>query len=131
MALVPLPPADQVSPPHSFSVVLANDLSEDLPDDDFGVNGTLVAAVGKAPTSTFVARAFQGGTQVSNAPPTQTDGTFRLVLPSAAVAAANPLTIQLTPQTQSDPWFVSKPVSFAWHRRLVASDRSCSRPTAT
>ena len=34
------------------------------------------------------------------------------MLPSAAVAAANPLTIQLTPQTQSDPWFVSKPVSF-------------------
>jgi hypothetical protein len=50
---------------------------------------------------------------VSNAPPTQTDGTFRLVLPSAAVTAANPLTIQLTPQSQSDPWFVSKPVSFA------------------
>ena len=112
MALVPLPSADQVSPPRSFSVVLADGLSVSLPNDDLVVNGTLLSAIAKAPTSTFVARAFQGGTQVSSAPPTQADGTFRLVLPSAAVTAANPLTIQLTPQTQSDPWFVSNPISF-------------------
>ncbi len=60
----------------------------------------------------FVARAFQGGTQVSNAPPTQTNGAFGLLLPSATATAAVPLTIQLTPQSsQMDPWFISTPLS--------------------
>jgi hypothetical protein len=111
LALVPLPPADQVSPPRSFSAVLANDIPVNIPTDDLTVRGTLLSAIAKAPTSTFVARAFQGGAQVSNAPPTASaDGTFQLVVPSAA-AAANPLTIQLTPQSLTDPWFVSNPVS--------------------
>ena len=111
LALVPLPPADQTSPPRTFSVPLANDVALNIPTDDLTLRGTLLSAIAMAPTSTFVARAFQGGTQVSNAPPTASaDGTFQLVLPSAA-AAANPLTIQLTPQSQTDPWFVSNPVS--------------------
>jgi hypothetical protein len=113
LTLVPLPPADQVSPPRSFSAALANVLSVNLPTDDLMVRGTLLSAIAKAPTSTFVARAFQGGTQVSSAPPTASaDGTFQLVVPSAA-AAANPLTIQLTPQSQTDPWFVSTPISLS------------------
>lgn len=112
LALVPLPPADQVSAPHSFSAVLASTLSLNVPSDDLTVRGTLQSAIAKAPTSTFVARAFQGGAQVSNAPQTASaDGTFQLVVPSAA--SANPLTIQLTPQSLTDPWFVSTPVSLA------------------
>jgi len=115
MTLAPLPPADQVSPPRSFSVELADGLQKDIPTDDFFIGGTLLDAVGKPLGSTFVARAFQGGTQVSNAPQTASStapmaGSFQLELPSATLAAAAKLTIQLTPQTQTDPWFVSNPI---------------------
>jgi hypothetical protein len=111
MSLVPLPPADQQSAPHSFSVTLADGLQVSLPADDAFIHGTLLSALAHAPTSTFVARAFQGGIQVSNAPPTASaDGTFQLVLPSAAVATGIPLTIQLTSQSQTDPWFVSNAI---------------------
>jgi len=111
VALVPLSPADQTNPPHSFSVALASSLPFNLPDDDISLGGILWSAIGKPPTSTFVARAFQGGTQVSNAAPTTaTDGSFTLVLPSVT-AASGPLTIQLTPQSQTDPWFISNPIT--------------------
>jgi hypothetical protein len=110
MSLVPLPPADQQSPPHSFSVMLVDGLQLDLPGDDLFILGTLTPAIG-ALSSTFVARAFQQGTQVSNAPATQSNGTFQLVLPSAAAAAGTLLTLQLTSQSQADPWFVSNPLS--------------------
>jgi hypothetical protein len=110
MSLVPLPPADQQSPPHSFSVMLVDGLQLDLPGDDLVFLWTLTAAIGPLP-STFVARAFQQGTQVSNAPTTQSNGMFQLVLPSATAAAGTPLTLQLTSQSQADPWFVSNPLS--------------------
>ncbi len=117
MTLDPLPPADQVSPPRSFSVPLVDGLQVNIPTDDFFIGGTLLDAVAKPLASTFVARAFQGGTQVSNAPqtapPTATmGGSFQLELPSATAAAGTPLTIQLTPQIPTDPWFVSNPISF-------------------
>jgi hypothetical protein len=109
--LVPLPPADQQNAPHSFSVPLVDGQQIPLPADDVTIHGTLMAAIGPLP-ATFVARAFQGGTQVSNAPPTQTNGAFPLVLPAATATAGVPLTIQLTPQnSQMDPWFVSTPLS--------------------
>jgi hypothetical protein len=116
MVLAPLPPADQVSPPHSFSVALMDGLQKNIPTDDFFIGGTLLDAVAKPLGSTFVARAFQGGTQVSSAPQTASPtalmpGSFQLELPSAALAAGTPLTIQLTPQSQTDPWFVSNPIS--------------------
>ena len=112
LTLVPLPPANQQSAPHSFSRPLMDGLQLDLPADDVTVRGTLMAAIGGLP-SIFVARAFQGGTQVSNAPPTETNGTFPLVFPSATATTGGHLTIQLTPQSsQTDPWFVSTPLSF-------------------
>ena len=111
MNLVPLPPADQQSAPHSFSVPLVDGQQIPLPADDVTIHGTLMAAIGPLP-AIFVARAFQRGTQVSNAPPTQTNGAFPLVLPSATATTGVPLTIQLTPQSsQMDPWFVSTPLS--------------------
>ena len=116
MSLLPLPPADQQSAPHSFSVPLANALQVTLPDDDFSIRGTLLPAIGSL-SSIFVARAFQAGTQVSNAAPTQQgttqtqNGMFQLVVPSAAAAAGVPVTLQLTSQSQADPWFISKPIT--------------------
>ena len=116
MTLAPLPPADQVSPPRSFPVVLADGLEGNIPTDDFSISGTLLDAVAHPIGSTFVARAFQGGTQVSNAPQTASStalmaGSFQLELPSATLAAGTKLTIQLTPQNQTDPWFVSNPIT--------------------
>jgi hypothetical protein len=114
LALFPLPPADQQSPPYSFPETLTETLAETIPGDSFTINGTLLSAVGTPPLATFVARAFQDGVLVSNAPLTQSNGSvdsFRLLLPSAVTAKGHLLTIQLTPQGPSpaDPWFVSSP----------------------
>jgi hypothetical protein len=114
LALIPLSPADQQSPPFSFPVTVSAMLGESIPGDDFTINGTLLSAVGTAPAATFVARAFQDGVVVSNAPLTQSNGSvdsFRLLLPAAVTANGDPLTIQLTPQSPADPWFVSGPVA--------------------
>ena len=117
LALIPLPPADQQSPPYTFPVMLTPMLAESLPADNFTINGTLLSAFGTPPTATFVARAFQDGAQVSNAPVMQggltTTDPFKLLLPSAVTANGDPLTIQLTPQIQppGDPWFASNPIA--------------------
>jgi hypothetical protein len=107
MALSPLPPADQQSPSYSFSVTLATVEEVGLPANNVSIGGRLTTAVAMAPTSSFVARAFQNGTQISNAPLTTTAGAFNLLIPSAAAANGMPLTIQLTPQSQTDPWFTT------------------------
>jgi hypothetical protein len=111
LSLIPLPPADQQSPPYSSPVVLgpyASALVAGLPTDNFSIRGTLADSVDKALSPGFVVRAFQGGTQVSSAPITGTDGSYLLYLPSAVAAAAMPLplTIQLSPQTSTDAFFV-------------------------
>jgi Carboxypeptidase regulatory-like domain len=118
MALIPLPPADQQSPPYSFSVTLASTVQVSLPTDNLSISGALTTAIAAAPKSTFVAQAFQNGAQVSNAPLTapstgSTSGAlFQLLLPSAVAANGAPLTIQLTPQSSlTDPWFVSAPIA--------------------
>lgn len=116
LALIPLAPADQQSPPFSFPVTLTEMIGETIPGDDFTISGTLLSAVGTAPAATFVARAYQEGVLVSNAPLTQSNSSaasFTLLLPSAVTANGGPLTIQLTPQGPSpaDPWFVSGPIA--------------------
>ncbi len=117
LALLPLAPADQQSPPFSFPVTVSAMLGESIPGDDFTISGTLLSAVGTPPAATFVARAFQDGVLVSNAPLTQSNGSvdsFRLLLPSAVTANGDPLTIQLTPQEPSpvaDPSFISDPIA--------------------
>ncbi len=106
MALIPLPPADQQSPSYSFPVTMLVPTEQvDLPTDNLAIFGTLTTAFGAAPTSSFTARAFQNGGQVSNAPLTTTAGAFQLLIPSAAAKNGSQLTIQLTPQSQTDPWF--------------------------
>jgi hypothetical protein len=124
VALIPLPPADQQSPPYLFSAPLASTVQVSLPTDNLSISGTLLTAFGTPPaaSSTFVGRAFQNGTQVSNAPltaqsggtqstGTQSAGSFQLLLPSAVMTNGAPLTIQLTPQSQTDPWYVSNPIA--------------------
>ena len=114
LALIPSPPADQQSPPFSFPETVSPMLAETIPGDSFTINGTLVSAIGTAPAATFVARAFQDGVVVSNAPLTQSNGSidsFRLLFPSAVTANGHPLTIQLMPQSSADPSFVSGPIA--------------------
>jgi hypothetical protein len=117
LALIPLPPADQQSPPYTVPVTLASTLAESIPDDNFTINGTLLSAYGTPPTAAFVARAYQDGAVVSNAPvmPGNLLSTdpFQLLLPSAVTANGDPLTIQLAPQAQppADPWFASNPLA--------------------
>ena len=116
LALIPLPPADQQSPPYSFPVTLAAMLGASIPGDNFTISGTLLSAIGTPPAATFVARAFQDGALVSNAPIMQSTGStdpFKLLLPSAVTANGDPLTIQLMPQgqTPADPTFVSNPIA--------------------
>jgi hypothetical protein len=114
LALIPLAPADQQSPPFSFPVTLTEMLGASIPGDGFTISGTLLSAVGTAPTATFAARAYQNGVLVSNAPLTQSNGSaaaFRLLIPSAVTASAYPLTVVLMPQSPADPWFFSSGIA--------------------
>ena len=68
MTLIPLPPADQQSPSYSFPVTLATTEPVTLPTDNVAIGGTVTTAISGTPATTFVARAFLNGIQVSNAP---------------------------------------------------------------
>ncbi|HZL19509.1 MAG TPA: carboxypeptidase-like regulatory domain-containing protein, partial [Polyangia bacterium] len=118
LQLIPLSPADQQSPPASFSVTVATSLTETLPTNVLPMSGTLLSALNAPPSATFVARAFLAGTQVSNAPLTASDGTFQLLL--APAAAGSLVTVELTPQSQSgaDPWYTSSALDPAMNRTL-------------
>ena len=110
MALVPLPPADQQSPPLRFRWRWRTPCSGP-PGRRLHHQRNAAGRDRAAPASTFVARAFQGEHRSATRRPRQSMvGTFQLVLPSATAAAVTPLTIQLTPQSQTDPWFVSNPI---------------------
>jgi hypothetical protein len=113
ISLAPLPPADVQMPPYSFSATLAISNVLTLAEGDALVSGQVTNAVQGAPNAQFVARAFQSGVLVSNAPLTQldgtaTDGSFQLRV--AAAAAASPVTLELRPTT-TVPWVVSMPFS--------------------
>jgi hypothetical protein len=122
LALVPLPPADQSLPPYTFSTAVAPAMAAALPADDVVISGQIQTGLQKPPSSTFVARAFQGS-QVSNSATTQADGTFKVLIPS--VAAANPVTLQVSPVAPSggsaqDAWFVSDPITAPAGKNLGA-----------
>jgi hypothetical protein len=113
LSLLPLAPDDQQTPPYSKGVTLISTglPAVTLPSDNLFLSGFLLDSVLHAPAVPFVARAFQGSTLVSNAPILPAypsgDGSFQLVIPSAAAAPGKPqVTIQLTPQSPSDPWFI-------------------------
>ncbi|MFL5305699.1 MAG: hypothetical protein ACJ8F1_10810 [Polyangia bacterium] len=104
LSLIPLPPADQQTPVYPFSVTVSSNVAVTLPSGDLLLSGQLLDSLQNRPPATFVAKVFQNGIQVSNAPLTQTDGTFQLQIPAAA--ATNPVTLELLP-TSSDPWVTS------------------------
>jgi len=112
LQLVPLSPADRQSPPISFPVTVPSSspanpgiLTETLPATYLSIAGTLLSAIGTAPSATFIARAFQAGTQVSTAPFVGTDGSFQLLMPPGAANAS--VVVQLTPQDPDDPWYAT------------------------
>jgi Carboxypeptidase regulatory-like domain len=112
LQLIPLSPSDQQSPPLSFPVSVAETLPpETLPASYQSMGGTLLSAFMTPLASTFVARAFQSGALVSNAPLTGSDGTFQLLL--GTLAPTGSVTVELTPQDQGgpDPWYTSAPLA--------------------
>lgn len=115
LSLLPITPDDQQTPPYFAQITLNTSgqlPSVLLPSDNTSVKGTLHNSVDKVPTTPFVARAFRGGTLVSSAPTiSSTDGSFTMAIPSAE--AGNSVTIQLTPQSQTDPWFIFSAISLA------------------
>jgi hypothetical protein len=120
LQLVPLSPADQQSPPASFSVTTAALLGEMLPTNVVQMSGTVLSALNSPPSATFVARAFLSGTQISNAPLTASDGSFQLLL--APEPAGSLVTVELTPLNQggADPWYTSSPLDPTMNRTLAS-----------
>ncbi len=106
LSLIPLPPADQQRPVYPFSVTVSSNVAVTLPSGDLLLSGQLLDSVQSRLPATFVAKVFQNGVQVSNAPLTQLDGSFQLQIPGAA--AGGPLTLELLP-TSSDPLVTSAP----------------------
>jgi hypothetical protein len=119
LQLIPLSPADQQSPPASFTVTVASPLDEILPSNTLSMSGTLLSDINGPPPATFIARAFLAGTQVSNAPLTASDGSFQLLL--APEAAGSLVTVELTPLSQSgaDPWYTSSALDPTMNRTLA------------
>ncbi|MES1207261.1 MAG: carboxypeptidase regulatory-like domain-containing protein [Pseudomonadota bacterium] len=115
LSLIPLPPSDQQSPVYPFAVMVSSNIAVTLPAGDMLTSGQLLDSLQNRPPATFVAKVFQNGVQVSNAPFTQADGTFQLQIPAAAAAA--PLTLELLP-TSSDPSMTSAPFTVAAGTKL-------------
>ncbi len=115
ISLIPLPPSDQQTPVYAFSVTVSSIVAVSFPAGDVSTSGQLLDSLQNRPPATFVAKAFQNGLQVSNAPFTQSDGTFQLEIPAAATA--NPLIVELLP-TSSDPWVTSAPLTIAAGTKL-------------
>lgn len=120
VSLVPIPPSDGLMPPYSFTTTLAATNALTLPEGDVLVSAQVTNAVQGTPNVQFVARAFQDGVLVSDAPLTQangtsTDGTFQLRIPAAE--AVNPVTLELRPST-TVPWVVSMPFSITAGKNL-------------
>jgi hypothetical protein len=115
LTLEPVPPADLTIPTYRWAVTASASITLPLPSDDVLVDGQLLNSIGAAlPTSaSFVARVFQNGSQVGNAPAVQSNGRFEVRIPS--VVTADPVTLFLAPSSPSstDPWFLSSPFTAA------------------
>jgi hypothetical protein len=110
LTLVPLPPADQTSPPYRFAAVVPagvnsfrNTAGADftLPKDTRTPHGLVLDSL-MLPKLGYTARAYQSGTLVSSAGLTKDDGTYVMFVPTAVTGA---LSIQLAPTSSNDPWF--------------------------
>jgi carboxypeptidase family protein len=123
LSLIPLAPANQKFPPFKFSVAVPTtgsalyDVAAPtvtvmmLPSENLTPHGILVDALND-PKTTYAARAFQNGTQVSNSAATTPYGTFALQVPAAF--AAGEVVIELSPSTASgDPWVTLKAMTLS------------------
>jgi hypothetical protein len=100
--LVPLPPADQTSPPYRFALTEAQGpIALTLPANNQTPHGTLLDAF-KKPKTGYTARAFAGKSLVSNIVAMQGDGRFVLSIPAAVSGLVS---IELAPMSSKDPWF--------------------------
>jgi hypothetical protein len=111
LRLIPLPPADQASPPYAFSALIPEtgfDLGVfTLPSSNLPF-GILLNAFSE-PKPLYTARAYINGTQVSNAAMTQMDGRFVVWIPFVT----GPIRVELAPPTMGDPWFIFNDVVLA------------------
>jgi len=110
LTLIPLPPADLMSPPYRFAAVVPagvdafrNTAGPDftLPKDNRTPHGLVLDAI-QDPKTGYTARAYQNGGLVSSAGLTNENGTYVMFVPTAVTG---PLSIQLAPSSSSDPWF--------------------------
>ena len=125
LTLIPLPPADQSSPPYRFSALVPADgsvLGETAPTGTTGTTTTsfelpannlvqgLLQDVFGQPKVAYTARAYLGGTQVSSSAVMQMDGKFQLLVPSTV---SGEIVVELAPQSGLDPWFTYNKRAFA------------------
>ncbi len=102
LGLIPLPPADQASPPYWFPFTAqAGATTLSLPSGNQTLFGKLADAFGTAKTG-YTARAFIDGTLVSNVTALKADGTFGLFVPEAV---SGDVSVELAPAANADPWF--------------------------
>lgn len=100
--LVPLPPADQTSPPYRFAVAEAQGpFALTLPTNNQTPHGALLDAFNK-PKAAYTARAFVDKSLVSNIVAMQSDGRFVLSIPASVTGLVS---IELAPMSSKDPWF--------------------------
>jgi hypothetical protein len=101
LGLIPLSPADQMSPPYWFPFsAQAGTTTLSLPSSN-QLFGKLADAFG-APKTGYTARAFLDGELVSNATALKADGTFGLFVPAAV---SGDVSVELAPAGSTDPWF--------------------------
>ncbi len=108
--VIPLPPADQMSPPYQFAVSDALEpVFFTLPTDNQTPHGTLLDAL-NAPKTAYTARAFLDGTLISNVAAMNADGTFGLFIPAAITGE---LSVELAPAASTEPWFTFNPMALS------------------
>jgi hypothetical protein len=102
LGLIPLPPADQASPPYWFPFTAqAGATTLSLPSGNQTLFGKLADAFG-TPKTGYTARAYMDGALVSNVAALKADGTFGLFVPAAV---SGEVSVELAPAGSTDPWF--------------------------
>ncbi len=110
VTLIPLPPSDRTTPPHTFAITIplvGQPFSvQELPTTSRALRGRVLDAF-DMPKVQFTARAFRNGVLVSTAARTEATatnpaGNFVIILPGAI---ADGITLELAPDPgTSDPW---------------------------
>ena len=111
VSLIPLPPSDEKTPPHTFPITIPLAgmpfAALDLPTESRTLRGLVRDSINN-PKTQFTARAFQNGVLVSTTPTTAATGTnaagnFVLILPGKT--PGDGITLELVPMSgTSDPW---------------------------